>query len=603
MDKRIPRPPGAGFPKFWTLVAGAAALSGCASVLSPQIVSPTLTGGPGGTQAAAPVASAPRNWQQPTVEEAVQMATALQGQYAQAVVEHGAVQPGLGTALIGLGAAGLFKSVTGGNPTDIAGAGVLGSAGYLWGSNFASQPRQKVYLAGIRALNCAIQATRPWAMSDDDAQQMSSDLRSASEAATRLELLLQSRAAANQPQDVLMETPGHPKPLGCGAKPAKCPTASGPSATASGSSQVNWQAECARWQADWLRQCSSLAPRQLTQRLMPAPATAEAFQAAQTVLTSARTQIRQLGSAAALQQQAGGRLWGQTTEISARVSEEVMKTEPSLGAVLGSLSSLRDVAFRVSGSSLLAPASASAGSAQSGPIKSASAGESYRAAEDMSEIDKARRQLVNATAKLAPWQMQLSAASQQTAAQVSACQVQVPAGSLQVDPDDTELSLGKGQQQVFYVLGGSGVPVGTVTGKGGAAADALVRDIDAQGRFRFTYKAGDAAKPGDELQIRFSDAAGQSAPRITLHILDAATGNKAGSVTDAAVEAAKRAPADDWVALGFASKDDNKANDFVTLVLKCQGMLGAAVTAADGQMNEPVRKALKEGRCEKAPPK
>jgi hypothetical protein len=27
------------------------------------------------------------------------------------------------------------------------------------------------------------------------------------------------------------------------------------------------------------------------------------------------------------------------------------------------------------------------------------------------------------------------------------------------------------------------------------------------------------------------------------------------------------------------------------------------VTAADGQMNEPVRKALKEGRCEKAPPK
>jgi phosphoglycolate phosphatase-like HAD superfamily hydrolase len=271
--------------------------------------------------------------------------------------------------------------------------------------------------------------------------------------------------------------------------------------------------------------------------------------------------------------------------------------------VLGSLSSLRDVAFRVSGSSLLAPASASAGSAQSGPIKSASAGESYRAAEDMSEIDKARRQLVNATAKLAPWQMQLSAASQQTAAQVSACQVQVPAGSLQVDPDDTELSLGKGQQQVFYVLGGSGVPVGTVTGKGGAAADALVRDIDAQGRFRFTYKAGDAAKPGDELQIRFSDAAGQSAPRITLHILDAATGNKAGSVTDAAVEAAKRAPADDWVALGFASKDDNKANDFVTLVLKCQGMLGATVTAADGQMNEPVRKALKEGRCEKAPPK
>jgi hypothetical protein len=41
----------------------------------------------------------------------------------------------------------------------------------------------------------------------------------------------------------------------------------------------------------------------------------------------------------------------------------------------------------------------------------------------------------------------------------------------------------------------------------------------------------------------------------------------------------------------------------VTLVLKCQGMLGATVTAADGQMNEPVRKALKEGRCEKAPPK
>src|SRR5688572_9267375 len=92
----------------------------------------------------------------------------------------------------------------------------------------------------------------------------------------------------------------------------------------------------------------------LARRLATSPALPETAEAQRT-LESARLTLGKARTLHAQVRLAGTRLREKALEVQNQVSVEVLKTEPDLTAVFRSLETIREHAFRFSGSSLLAP--------------------------------------------------------------------------------------------------------------------------------------------------------------------------------------------------------------------------------------------------------
>lgn len=329
--------------------------AGC-SPLSPQIFSDDMVSAPkpDGEHSAMKKDDGPT-----TMQQAKSSALQVMRRYNEAVKEHSALSPTIGAALIGLSALALVKSLNHSNGSDIVGLGVAGSAAYLYGSTFASRPRQMVYLTGAKALSCAIAASEPYEISkevQDDWQRRQDSMEA--DAAT-LSLTLGKHAGLASERSVT--TGGSARPAGCGAE-------SRPQCTlrdATAEERALHDATCARARAEWDRRCVATPAR--TRVDAPNPALATAVAQAKQELTAADGLSRQMPILLAKLRSAPRDLSETSRRIQLNVSMEVLKTEPNLQAILASTRDLRATALTLTGSGAFKPA---LGPAQGAPIDS-----------------------------------------------------------------------------------------------------------------------------------------------------------------------------------------------------------------------------------------
>jgi hypothetical protein len=126
--------------------------------------------------------------------------------YLEAVVDESTLHNLIGAGLIILSATGLYKGITSsGDSTQklLAKMGLTAAAGYAYGENFISAPRQRLYLAGADALGCAVLASRPFLYTSAEIGHVGS-----SDAVTLHHALATFASKLRQLEDVVGETKG-----------------------------------------------------------------------------------------------------------------------------------------------------------------------------------------------------------------------------------------------------------------------------------------------------------------------------------------------------------------------------------------------------------
>lgn len=103
----------------------------------------------------------PANADGTALSEAVQCASSWQNEYRGALQEHARFSSTIGTTLIIASAVALGIGATSGSSEAIIWIGAGGAAGYGVASWLSSKPREAAYLAGMKAMSCAISITQP----------------------------------------------------------------------------------------------------------------------------------------------------------------------------------------------------------------------------------------------------------------------------------------------------------------------------------------------------------------------------------------------------------------------------------------------------------
>lgn len=111
-----------------------------------------------------------------TLQEAIDYANRAKDQYKRAVGDQAVLNSALALGLIPLSAAALGLGITEGSGKAITALGLTGAAGFGVGTWLSSKPRQLVYIAGIKAMNCAVDAMLPLNFSEDEHRALRSDL-------------------------------------------------------------------------------------------------------------------------------------------------------------------------------------------------------------------------------------------------------------------------------------------------------------------------------------------------------------------------------------------------------------------------------------------
>jgi hypothetical protein len=120
-------------------------------------------------------------WQRPpdtTLKDGIDYANRAKDRYKEAIGDQAALTTMTGLALIPLGAAALGLGITEGPGTAITALGLTGATGFAASSWLSSRPRQLVYVAGIKAMSCLVDAVSPLAFSDQQAMAFDQDLKS-----------------------------------------------------------------------------------------------------------------------------------------------------------------------------------------------------------------------------------------------------------------------------------------------------------------------------------------------------------------------------------------------------------------------------------------
>ena len=96
-----------------------------------------------------------------TLAQAINYANRAKDAYKVAIGDQAVLTSGLGLGLIPLSAAALGFGIAGGSSDAVTALGLTGAAGYAAGTWLSSKPRQRVYIAGIKAMTCAVDAMIP----------------------------------------------------------------------------------------------------------------------------------------------------------------------------------------------------------------------------------------------------------------------------------------------------------------------------------------------------------------------------------------------------------------------------------------------------------
>lgn len=563
-------------------------LAGC-STLSPQIFSDRLL-----ESKAAPTA-APK-----TVDEAKVEIEQVQRRYLTAVSNLSKVQPRVSAALIGLSSFALFKALTGGSTDDIAAAGVAGSAAWAYGTTMTSRPRQLVYIEGARALSCTVTAAEPY---NKDAAWLK-DLGDRSRAAATLLEELRAWRDANAElveTEITRETPG--RPAACASARPQCDEGAA-GATGEAAEIAN---ECKKLHSNWDRMCAQRATRIIAHTA--APEMDKGFNQAVEEMKRLERVLAGADELTGKLEMAGPKLWEQAVGIQLKVSAEVLKTEPDPTAVLATVKNLRQVAGTIGGTDFAPPA----GEAQAGATIEPRALD----ARQRTALAQLRDLLSRSFAARIALERMLAHIDARVAAAGSAlrqCEFTPPGFALTVHPAAEELQVAIGGEQQFFVSGGSGVPIGRAVGLGGAQAGSLVRDVDAGGSVRFTYRPPQGAGSGNRVSIQFTDGSGQASHFVTVVATGGSATTSDAQVPTTATAATAPSPAaaptdpaggsrvtrfEDLGPTDFASFELDTtatAEQFAAAVRRCQEKLGEP-NPPTGAYDEQTRAAAQRGEC------
>jgi len=475
-----------------TLLLAIFSLAGC-SALAPQITPQRLIHRAGDTANKTPK----------TFDEAYDAAAELQGLYATAVMDQGNATPQLSAALLGLSALTLFKGITGANTRDVAAAGVLGSVGWAAHSSFISQPRLEVYRAGVDALQCAMAAVAPF--------RPGQNRLGLPEDAAGSPTLYGRHKAADAQRDALRALLGRLAPLKEGevveTQPFRAarpvveyvkPSCRNPGAQASAIEQLNFL-NCQRQPA---RAVKKDLPQQDSQSVtrMPPLALAAAFVEADAEMAYANARILHAETVMGAIENAGPALWTKTVAIHNNVSREVQQTTPNIASVLAAAKGMKEVSF--GGMALPVPTSAkpSVFDAQSAKeLRRATAADTQATAE----LRQAVRDLQGKVLELDQLSRRaLGSGYEQARADLNRCAVKATGVTLTISPAGDTRDLPLGSPGVFFVSGGSGVPLASVV-SGPRAANITFQPEG--GLFRFVFTPPSGAVAGEEYTLRFID--------------------------------------------------------------------------------------------------
>lgn len=469
-----------------------------------------------------------RPMEEPPTEQTVAAVEAdiatVQWRYLGAVRGLSNLSPRTSTALIGLSAVALFKGLTNGSSKDIAGAGVLGSAIWAYGSTMTSRPRQQVYIAGVAALSCLVSVAKPY----DVPAAWTADLTQKS---TNVAVEFEKLRAWRERYGHLSETLSEPgvnatQPKECATRVTCPPVAENDSEAM----RAEKDAQCKKLLADRTKRCAGGGGRSARQQL-PAPELSTAFNQAveeQGRLERSLLNADRLSGTIAM---AGPKLWDQSVQTQLKVSAEVLKTEPDPTAVLATVKNLHQVAGIVAGTGLPAAGSTQGGAEKpTTSFRSLGGGEQQAIRELQSLLTASYQARIALDRKLAEMDARVAAIGRDG----DDCQFTPPGASLTISPAAAELLLPLGAEQTFYVSGGTGIPDGYPVGIGSPKVGSLTRGFDDNNRLRFVYKVPADGAVGDKVNIVFKDGSGQITKEVTVTAIAAAVvANNASSAVGA----------------------------------------------------------------------
>ena len=530
------------------MLTAALTLSAC-STLEPQIFHAEMLTEKG--QATGAI------WRKPdgkrvSLQDAMQRADMLQRQYVTAVKQLSEMGTGSSAALIGLSALGLLKSLTHPNGSDLAGLGIAGSATYGYSVSMVSKPRQLLYLAGAESLSCAMTASDPFDVEPSSLREPD-PTPPKGEADVGKQMSLQALATAAKNQLLLLDQhidklrslnktivqnvpEGKPAPPYCSRMSApQCET---PTATTTPDRQMIIDV-CKATKERYSSDCAG--QHEVQRDELPHASVGETLAYLQKLHRYIASKVGAVPRTIVQFENAGPALWDRTKAIQFKVAAEVLRTEPDVSGVLALTKGIKDNAFALSGSQLLAPAppaSAASSPAAKAPVPDAKTGIAqasggpikrnaskqvlpvYRDAPD-AELDAAHQVALKAQAAVRPLADRLDDLNQrvrQARAALDRCSVTVPGNTLTVIPDQPEVTVVGGAKLDFIVSGGSGLPRASVVVKAGAAnAGKVELTLDPQGHFKFTYTAPAEVVEATGAVLHFTDGAGAISRSVDIH--------------------------------------------------------------------------------------
>lgn len=515
-----------------------------------------------------------------TVVEAKAGAMQAMHRYTAAVQELSGLTPKIGAGLIGLSALALLKSISHSSGTDIAGVGVVGSAAYLYGSTMVSKPRQAIYLAGSRALACAVAASAPYDVSEDEQFDLQDELAEMTLQSSKLQLTLSrhSDVLGNLNRPVAARKPA----ATCSSQlRPSCERPAAAEAAASADERKVFAERCAAVRSEWEQLCAAKPATTVLET--PNPLLSRAKTQADAELQAANLLEIQVVALQGKLRSAGSDLRWQSQQVQLRVSEEVLKTEPDLSLILAATRSSRGTALILSGAAALKSPDSELQAGVRGATKAtrqldASALDALNKIEVATfYLRLARRTLSNRVAPIEQAVRGLRTTLQQ-------CEVSVPGIALQVHPDVDEIAVPSGGKQVFHVWAGMGRAVmASVASLGGGKSGTATPEPDG---VRFTYVAPDTGIGPSGESLLFTDISRQ-AQRTVLIRSPVAGGTSAGTLLKKIEEA-------DKTKLGLpAGASDAQIKAAISL---CQAKVGTPITGEyDANTDEEVRKSKCDG--------
>ncbi|MBT8331648.1 MAG: hypothetical protein KJP06_04895, partial [Deltaproteobacteria bacterium] len=110
-----------------------------------------------------------------TIDSAIEYANDGKEKYREAISDQSMLTSGLGTSLIVLSAAAIGAALLG--ESDVAiGIGLGGATAFAVGSWLSAPVRQRIYIAGVKGLNCAVESVHPLWLPESKSNKLDEDL-------------------------------------------------------------------------------------------------------------------------------------------------------------------------------------------------------------------------------------------------------------------------------------------------------------------------------------------------------------------------------------------------------------------------------------------